>query len=155
MVRYSIISTESATIAPKTQKTPWAKAYAISGAVAEWTEDVEARKPGVLKKVISGLFGASKIIREHIESDISLIDVEIDYDSGPKVPKSYEGVSGGALWELHTELNGTNVVDVQKKLVGAAFRQTRASDQHLITCNGIQSISALTASSRNKWRSPP
>jgi hypothetical protein len=70
--------------------------------------------------------------------------LEIDYDSGPKVPKSYEGVSGGALWELHTELNGTNVVDVQKKLVGVAFRQTRASDQHLITCNGIQSISAIS-----------
>ena len=65
-----------------------AKAYAISGVVAEWTEDVEARKPGVLKKVISGLFGASKIIREHIESDTSLIDVEIDYNPARKCPRA-------------------------------------------------------------------
>ena len=100
LVRYLIISTESATIAPKTQKTPWAKAYAISGAGSRRADGKMLRlgNPWCSKKAISGLFGASKIIREHIESDISLIDVEIDYDFSSKVPKSYEGVSGGALW---------------------------------------------------------
>jgi hypothetical protein len=51
------------------------------------------------------LFGAAKIRKEYKEDETDLVEVAIDYAAGPKIPKSYEGVSGGALWELHVELD--------------------------------------------------
>jgi len=50
------------------------------------------------KKIdVGGLFGAAKGLREFKESNADLIEVEIDHAAGPKIPKSYDGVSHGML----------------------------------------------------------
>jgi len=69
---------------------------------------------------------------------------------GPKSPKSYEGVSGGALWELHVELDEEkNVVRVIKKLHGIVFRQS--NDNRLVVSNAVPSIEKLAAALSAKW----
>jgi hypothetical protein len=53
---------------------------------------------------------------------------------GPKIPKSYGGISGGGLWELHVELDKElKPVEVNKRLHGVAFRQS--DDHRRITSN--------------------
>jgi hypothetical protein len=82
-----------------------AKAYAVVGVIGEWTEVGPAMQAKGKKLIVGGLFGAAKFTREFKESETDLVEVAVDYATGPKVPKSYEGVSGGALWELHVELD--------------------------------------------------
>jgi tyrosyl-tRNA synthetase len=125
------------------------KAYAIVGAVAEWAEEVPGQQPKTKKKIVGGLFGAAKIIREYIENSTDLIEAEIDYSSSSKIPASYEGLSGSPLWELHVELDGEKIVSVNKKLHGIAFRQS--DDHRLIVCTGASSIEHLVNVIMAKW----
>jgi hypothetical protein len=94
-----------------------------------------------------------KSTREFEEDGAKLVEIGVDYASSSKVPESYEGVSGGALWKLHTELDGDKVVGVQKKLDGVAFRQS--ADHNLVTLNGTSSIGTLVELIRNKWAAEP
>jgi hypothetical protein len=127
-----------------------AKTFAIVGVVAEWAEEVLIT-PKAKKKIVGGLFGAAKVTREFKESHVDLVEIEINYSSSPRVPKSYEGVSGGALWELHAELDGTKIVNVQKELYGVAFRQSKETDQHFIVSNGPSVIQTLKEAMCKKW----
>jgi hypothetical protein len=126
------------------------KAYAIVGVVAEWAEVTAAMQPKAKKKVVGGLFGTAKITKEFTEDGTDLVEVEIDFAAGPKVPASYEGVSGGVLWELYVELDASKkVVNVNKKMHGIAFRQS--ADHRLIVCNGTASIDSLVGDIKAKW----
>jgi len=126
------------------------KAYAIVGVVAEWAEDLPGWLPSTKKKIVGGLFGTARIVQEFNENGTGLVEVEIDYSSGPKIPASYEGVSGGALWELHVELDGEEIVSVNKKLYGVAFRQS--DDCRRIVCTGMSSIQHLTSAIAARWQ---
>jgi hypothetical protein len=127
-----------------------AQTYAIVGVVAEWAEDVLVA-PKAKKKIIGGLFGAAKITKEFKENNVDLVEIEIDYSSSPRIPKSYEGVSGGALWELHAELDGTKVLSVGKRLYGIDFRQSKEADHHYIVSNGPSALESLKATICKKW----
>jgi hypothetical protein len=127
-----------------------AQAHAIVGVVAEWTEEQPGGKPSERKAIIGGVFGVAKSITEFQEKGVDLVEVEIDHTTGPSVPKSYGGVSGGALWKLHVELDASDkIVNIGKELHGVAFRQS--GDPRLITCNDLPSISALKKAIADKW----
>jgi hypothetical protein len=127
-----------------------AKAYAVVGVVGEWTEEDPAMQAKGKKKIIGGLFGAAKTMKQLIEKETELVEVTIDYTTGPKIPKSYGGVSGGALWELHVELDEQNqVVKVNKKLHGIAFRQS--PDHSVIFFNAAPSIDSITTKITANW----
>jgi len=126
-----------------------AKAYALVGVVAEWAEVVPGDVTKGLKKIVGGLFGAVKSLKAFVEDETDLLDVEIDYSSSPRIPKSYEGVSGGALWELHVELLGQKVVEVNTKLHGIAFRQSE--DHSVVTCDTETAIDKLVEDVVAKW----
>ena len=102
------------------------------------------------KAIIGGLFGVAKSITEFQEKDIDLVEVEIDHTTAPSVPKSYGGVSGGALWKLHVELDASDkIVNIGKELHGVAFWQS--GDPRLITRNDLPSISALKKAIADRW----
>jgi hypothetical protein len=127
-----------------------ARAHAVVGVVGEWTEEMPGRQPKERKVTVGGLFGTAKNIREFKENETDLVEVEIDYSSGPIVPKSYGGVSGGALWQLHIELDqGGKTVRIGKELRGVPFRQS--PNHRLITSNGPSSIERLKQEIANKW----
>ena len=135
--------------APSKRNHRLSKAYAVVGVVGEWTEEGPAGHAKGKKITVGGLFGAAKIGKEFKESETDLVEVAIDYAAGPKIPKSYEGVSGGALWELHVELDEENkVVRVNKKLHGVAFRQS--DDHRLVVSNAAPSIEVADAIAA-KW----
>ncbi|WP_316168830.1 MULTISPECIES: hypothetical protein [unclassified Bradyrhizobium] len=116
--------------------------YALVGVVGEWTENGSMGLTTGRKIDVGGLFGAAKSVRPFKEDGNDLVEVEISYETGPKVPKSYGGVSGGALWELHVELDkDLKVFKVNKKLHGVAFRQS--GDKKRVTANATSLIDAI------------
>jgi hypothetical protein len=126
------------------------KCYVVVGVVGEWTEEGPALLTKGKKIDIGGLFGAAKGLREFKESNTDLVEVEIDYAAGPKIPKSYGGISGGGLWELHVELDKQlKPVQVNKRLYGVAFRQS--GDHRRITSNAAPSIDVITQEIAAKW----
>jgi len=126
------------------------KCYAVVGVVGEWTEETSALPAKGRKIVVGALFGAAKDLREFKENNADLVEVEIDHAAGPKVPKSYGGVSGGGLWELHVELDKQlKQVEVDKRLCGVAFRQS--NDHRHITFNAASSIDAITRQIAARW----
>jgi hypothetical protein len=126
------------------------KFYAVVGVVGEWTEEGSASFTKGRKVEIAGLFGAAKNLREFKESDTDLVEVEIDHAEGPKIPKSYGGISGGALWELHVELDQQHkFVHLYKRLHGVAFRQS--GDHRRITSNAAAPIDAITKRIAAEW----
>jgi len=127
-----------------------AETFAIVGVVAEWAEEVLVA-PKAKKKIVGGLFGAAKVTKEFKESNVDLVEIEINYSSSPRVPESYEGVSGGALWEIHVELEGAKIVSVGKRLYGIAFRQSKETDHHYIILNGPSVIETLKGAICQKW----
>jgi hypothetical protein len=126
-----------------------AKAYALVGVVAEWADVVPGDVTKGLKKIVGGLFGAVKSPKAFVEDETDLLDVEIDYSSSPRIPESYEGVSGGALWELHVELLGQKVIEVNTKLHGIAFRQSE--DHSVVTGDAGTAIAKLVEDVVAKW----
>lgn len=116
--------------------------YALVGVVGEWTEEGSPEFARGRKIDIGGLFGAAKSVRSFKEESNELVEVEISYETGPKIPRSYGGVSGGALWELHVELDKeSKVFKVNKKLHGVAFRQS--DDNTRVTANSTSLIDAI------------
>jgi hypothetical protein len=87
--------------------------------------------------------------REFEEDGVRLVEVGVDYTLSFRIPESYEGVSGGALWKLDIELDGDKAVGVQKKLDGVPFRQS--PDNNLVICNGSPSIGTLVERVKKKW----
>ena len=108
--------------APSKPEHRMAQAAAVVGVVAEWTEEAPGPGPKARKATVGGLFGAVKKSREFKEGTTDLVEVEIDYATGPRVPKSYGGVSGGALWDLHVELDGQGtIVKVERNCAASHF----------------------------------
>jgi Tetratricopeptide repeat len=126
------------------------KCYAVVGVVGEWIEVDSASSTRAKKVEIGGLFGAAKNVREFQEDGTDLVTVEIDHAAGLRIPKSYGGVSGGALWELHVELDeDLKTVNVNKRLHGVAFRESE--DRKHITSNAAPSIDAIVNQIAAKW----
>lgn len=129
------------------------KSHVVVGVVDEWSEEAAGAVPKTKKKIVGGLFGAAKSVREFKEGDAELLEVDVDYAFGTRVPESYGGVSGGALWELHVEKDGEKIVSVGKKLRGVAFRQS--DDHSLVVCNDLPSIAKLIERIKVRWPTLP
>ena len=123
--------------------------HAVVGVVGEWTEKVPAQFMKGIKVVIGGLFGAATDLRDFKEDDTDLVEAKISH--GPRIPKSHGGVSGGALWALHVELDANlkPVMPVNKRLRGVAFRQS--ADRTKVTSNDTASINAMIEQIKQKW----
>jgi hypothetical protein len=120
-----------------------------SALLANGQEGPTDQKKGY-KIEIGGLFGAIADLRNFKEGGAELIESEIDRDMSPRVPKSYGGVSGGALWELNVELDQYyKTVKVGKRLYGVAFRESE--DRKRITSNGVPAIEVIIQKIREKW----
>jgi hypothetical protein len=124
---------------PRTADHRMSTCYALVGVVGEWTEEGAVVYIKGRKIDIGGLFGAAKSVQPFQEDGSDLVEIEVSYETGPRIPKSYGGVSGGALWELHVELDkDLTVVKVNKKLHGVAFRQS--GDKKRVTANAASVI---------------
>lgn len=124
--------------------------YAVVGVVGEWTEEGSASYSKGKKIEIGGLFGSAKNVRPFREGETDLVEIAVSYETGPRIPKSYGGVSGGALWQLHVELDkDLKTVKVNKRLHGVAFRQSDGNKR--ITSNAAPSIDAMGEKIAEAW----
>ena len=129
-----------------------ATCYAVVGVVAEWLSDLPGKRPNTRLKDVHGIFGAATIAKRYKEGSAQVLDCKINYAPDVKVPASYEGVSGGALWQLLVELDGTSVISMKKKLHGVAFRQSELIDNNrIVVCQGLDQVEALAKKMVTKW----
>src|SRR3984893_5744968 len=77
-----------------------------------------------------------------MQGDYDYFDVPVDYQSGLKLPKSFVGVSGGAVWALANpqdpdmrEFGSADYV-----LAGIAFYQDLENRDPFVRCHGPRSL---------------
>ena len=115
----------------------------VSGMVAEWTTDLSPEEqPPVRVKAFRALFGVGLVVGVRESNGFDLFDFEVTYGPGSVSPRSYEGVSGGALWRVYvTKDDDGQLSVVDKKVFGVGFHQSDLSEQkRIITCHGPRSV---------------
>lgn len=93
-----------------------------------------------------------RVLEQHIGAKIvrlwednkgyDYIDVEVDSAGSDQVPSSFEGVSGGGLWQLVQEPDQESTA----VLIGVPFLQSEpVGTKRIITCHGVCSVYELAA----------
>jgi hypothetical protein len=114
---------------------------AIIGMLHERTKELPPRRVGERRKGFEALFCDGEIRANRTESEYDLLDFVPTPDSDFKLPASFEGMSGGALWRFYFVMRGGSPSVVEKRLIGVPFYQSRAADDmRTITCHGPHGI---------------
>lgn len=125
---------------------------AILGVVGEWTKDAPPARPSTRLKNFELLFCGGMVSAKWQIGEFDLCTFAPSFEEGIKPPKSYGGVSGGGLWRIYFEPDGSNTVH-ERRLVGVAFYEFPDTDGTLrINCHGPRSIyDRLIHAFREKW----
>jgi hypothetical protein len=114
---------------------------AVIGMIDELTIEVPVDKPKRRAKAFSAIFCNGETCSARNVDDCDLLDFSVTSYSDFKLPQSFEGMSGGALWRIYFEAEGELPSIVGKRLVGVPFYQFLDKDGHrVITCQGPNSI---------------
>jgi hypothetical protein len=111
---------------------------AVVGVVHERTRELEPHFEGTRLKGFNASFEVGEILRQDRSGPHDLIVIDPQPDEGYEAPTSYEGVSGGGLWQFICEehADGTPLL-VRRELIGVAFFQSPPlNGKRLITCHG-------------------
>ena len=113
---------------------------AVVGVVAEWTKDLPPSRPSTRLKGFELLFCGGTIISKESAGDFDLCTFDASFEKGLTPPTTYGGVSGGGLWRIFFDPDGSNRVR-ERRLIGVAFYEVPVSNGtlHLI-CHGPRSI---------------
>lgn len=85
--------------------------------------------------------GATGPDREYSIDGFDYLDVVAEYISGNIVPVSYEGYSGGGLWQIPIIIDGNHIEARDYIFSGVAFYQTAIKNgRRLILCHGRKSV---------------
>lgn len=118
---------------------------AIVGMISELTEDVPTERPRVRRKSFTAIFGpgTSSAITE--ANGYDLFDFEVTSSPDFKLPNSFGGTSGGAVWRFYiAEKDGAASV-VDSRLVGVPFFETPRDGKMITSCHGPKSIYRVLA----------
>jgi len=127
-------------------------ADAIVGMISELTEDIPTDRKLVRLKSFTAIFGpgTSSAITEASGHD--LFEFEVTPSPDFKLPSSFGGTSGGAVWRFYVaEKEGAASV-VDSRLVGVPFFETLRHGKMIISCHGPKSIYSIIADAiAKKW----
>ena len=114
----------------------------ISGVIGEWTNDLPAQRGFEYVISFGALYGVGCVVKKHDANGFDLLDFEVTYDAELKLPQSFGGMSGGALWRVYCSGNPDGQLSVtDKKVFGVAFYQSGIFKQkRIITCHGPNSV---------------
>lgn len=116
--------------------------WCLCGMVHEWTTDAAPERGYDRVKLFRGMYAGGKVIGEHTRTGFDYLDFGAKYGRGYEGPESFEGCSGGGLWQLvigKSEAGEAVVTD--KVLSGVAFYQSALEDGiRVIRCHGPRSI---------------
>lgn len=115
--------------------------WLLAGIADEWTTDLPKEKAFTRVKGFRGLYGAGVVTKERDSGAFDYLDYEAKYDSAYEGPNSYQGCSGGGLWQIRMRESGDSVEIVDALLSGVAFYQSAVQgDIRTIYCHGRRSI---------------
>jgi len=114
----------------------------LCGFAAEHTSEEPAQAGFAKVKVFRGAVGAGGVNREFSIDDFDYFDFEARYGGINQAPESFEGYSGGGLWQAPL-IRGEDGKLRAKEIVlsGVAFYETDRNDnRNLIRCHGRRSV---------------
>ena len=113
--------------------------WVLVGAPASWTGIGEPH-PGFDSTKEQRVFIAATVVRDGFERDgFDYFDIDIPVNSAAG-PTSYEGCSGGGLWQVRFAKTASGEIDVQDFILsGVAFYQI-GSPPHAVRCHGRRSV---------------
>jgi hypothetical protein len=125
---------------------------AILGIVGEWNRHAKPVRLSTRLKNFDLLFCGGLVSAKWQIGEFDLCTFAPSFEEGITPPRSYGGVSGGGLWRIYFEPDGSNTVR-ERRLVGVAFYEFPDTDSTLrINCHGPRSIyDQLIKSVREKW----
>jgi hypothetical protein len=127
-------------------------ADAIVGMISELTDDIPTERPRMRVKSFTAIFGpgTSSAITEADGHDLFAFEVTPGPDF--KLPSSFAGTSGGAVWRFYiAEKDGADSV-VDSRIVGVPFFETPRDSKMIISCHGPKSIYGVLADAiTKKW----
>ena len=121
----------------------------IVGVVNEWTEETLSGER--LRKKFQLLMAGAEILQARTVNGFDILTISPLLKKSDR-PTTYQGVSGGALWSIYFQPDGSNKV-VQRRLIGTAFYELPSESGALqIVCHGSKSIyERLLPEIQQKW----
>ncbi len=117
--------------------------WCLCGIVHEWTSDAAPERGYDRVKVFRGMYGAGRVIGEHTRDQFDYIDFGGKYDREYEGPRSFEGCSGGGLWQILIAPSQAGEPAVKGRVLsGVAYYQYPVDDGTVIRCHGRRSIYA-------------
>ena len=120
--------------------------WILSGIVSERTSDASPEGGFTKVKIFRGMHGAGSVTKEFDQGDFDYLVFEALYNEFYEGPESYEGMSGGGLWQVVVKPNGDKLVVSEYLLSGVAFYQSgkKQNDEgevvREVICHGRRSL---------------
>lgn len=113
----------------------------LVGMAAEWTSDLPPERGFTRVKAFRGLCGAGVVASERTTDTYDYLHYEAKYNAAYEGPQSYQGFSGGGLWQIRmTEQDGKPII-AETLLSGVAFYESEIiGDIRTIYCHGRRSV---------------
>lgn len=122
------------------------------GMISELTEDVDAEQKPVRLKRFTAIFGPGTSSATTQANGCDLFDFEVTPFPDFKLPSSFAGASGGAVWRFYIAEKDGLASLVGSRLVGVPFFETPRDGKKIISCHGPKSIySVLADEIEKKW----
>ena len=113
----------------------------LVGMTAEWTSDLAPERGFTRVKAFRGLCGAGLLASERKTDTHDYLHFEAKYNELYEGPQSYQGFSGGGLWQIRMKEEDGKPKLSEVLLSGAAFYESEiVSDIRTIYCHGRRSV---------------
>ncbi len=113
----------------------------LVGMGAEWTEDLAPERGFPRVKLFRGISGAGVVTVERQDGKYDYLNFEAKYGPSYQGPGSFQGFSGGGLWQIQLKENDGKLELVDVLLSGVAFYESEVVDNiRTIFCHGRRSI---------------
>lgn len=126
--------------------------WCLCGMVHEWTMDAAPERGYDTVKIFQGICGGGVVRTEYERNGFDYLEFEARYGPSYEGPQSFEGFSGGGLWQLLlSKSEGGEIMLRDKLFAGVAFYQsTLENGVRIIKCHGRKSIYGAVIDVMNK-----
>ena len=113
----------------------------LCGVPDEWKQLSAPTGTFTKVRLFRGFCGAGVVSRERIDSAFDYLDLDITASGAYEGPESFQGVSGGGLWQIVLEEHEGKIAISEHILSGVAFYQLVDSERvQTVVCHGRRSI---------------
>jgi hypothetical protein len=116
--------------------------WVLCGMAHEWTSETTPEHGYQRVKLFRGVYGGGIVSNQRNVNDFDYINFETKYEGIYEGPQSYEGFSGGGLWQLIISKTSAGDLIIEDNILsGVAFYQTTlVENRRSIICHSRKSI---------------